>query len=82
MKEVQNENFSVDIGMNRLGKEFEEKLIGLKKGDKTLYEITFPGDYPNPMLAGKNVEFKVDIKDVKVRVKPELDIYTRTLQGE
>ncbi len=73
MKEVQNENFNVDIGMNRLGKEFEEKLIGLKKGDKTLYEITFPGDYPNPMLAGKNVEFKVDIKDVKVRVKPELD---------
>nr|WP_321468631.1 trigger factor [uncultured Desulfobulbus sp.] len=73
MKEVQNQNFSVDIGMHRLGKEFEEKLIGLKKGDKTLYEITFPGDYPNPMLAGKNVEFKVDVKDVKVRVKPELD---------
>ena len=73
MKEVRNENFSVDIGMHRLGKEFEEKLLGLKKGDKTLYEITFPADYPNPMLAGKNVEFKVDIKDVKVRIKPELD---------
>lgn len=73
MKEVHNENFSVDIGMHRLGKDFEEKLIGLKKGDKTLYEITFPADYPNPVLAGKNVEFKVDIKDVKVRIKPELD---------
>lgn len=73
MKEVHNENFNVDIGMHRLGKEFEEKLLGLKKGDKTLYEITFPGDYPNPMLAGKNVEFKVDVKDVKIRVKPELD---------
>lgn len=73
MKEVHNENFSVDIGMHRLGKDFEEKLLGLKKGDKTLYEITFPGDYPNPMLAGKNVEFKVDVKDVKVRVRPELD---------
>ena len=73
MKEVQNQNFSVDIGMQRLGKDFEEKLLGLKKGDKTLYEITFPADYPNPMLAGKNVEFKVDIKDVKVRIKPELD---------
>ena len=73
MKEVHNENFSVDIGMHRLGKEFEEKLLGLKKGDKTLYEITFPADYPNPMLAGKAVEFKVDIKDVKVRIKPELD---------
>jgi trigger factor len=73
MKEVQNQNFSVDIGMHRLGKDFEEKLIGLKKGDKTLYEITFPVDYPNPVLAGKNVEFKVDVKDVKVRIKPELD---------
>jgi len=73
MNEVRNENFSVDMGMHRLGKDFEEKLFGLKKGDKTLYEITFPGDYPNPTLAGKNVEFKVDIKDVKVRIKPELD---------
>lgn len=73
MKEVHNENFSVDIGMHRLGKDFEEKLIGLKKGDKTLYEITFPADYPNPVLAGKNVEFKVDVKDVKIRIKPELD---------
>ncbi len=73
MKEVRNENFSVDIGMHRLGKDFEEKLLGLKKGDKTLYEITFPADYPNPLLAGKTVEFKVDVKDVKVRVKPELD---------
>jgi len=73
LKEVRNENFNVDIGMHRLGKEFEEKLYGLKKGDKTLYEIDFPGDYPNPMLAGKKVEFKVDIKDVKVRIKPAID---------
>jgi trigger factor len=53
MKEVRNENYSVDIGMHRLGKDFEEKLIGLKKGDKTLYEVDFPADYPNPVLAGK-----------------------------
>ena len=36
MKEVHNENFSVDIGMQRLGKDFEEKLLGLKKGDNTV----------------------------------------------
>jgi trigger factor len=73
MKEVRNENFSVDMGMGRLGKDFEEKLLGLKKGAKTLYEIDFPTDYPNPVIAGKKVEFKVDIKDVKVRIKPVLD---------
>ncbi|MBM9536467.1 trigger factor [Desulfobulbus alkaliphilus] len=73
MKEVRSENYNVDIGMHRLGKEFEEKLLGLKKGDKTLYEIDFPGDYPNPVLAGKKVEFKVDIKDVKMRIMAEID---------
>ena len=73
MKEVHNQNFSVDMGMHRLGKDFEEKLLGLKNGEKTLYEIDFPVDYPNPVLAGKKVEFKVDIKDVKVRIKPAID---------
>ncbi len=73
MPQVQNTDYSVDVGRYRLGEEFEDKLLGLKKGDKTLYEIDFPADYPNPLLAGKKVEFKVDIKDIKVRVKPEVD---------
>jgi trigger factor len=73
MKEVHNEDYSVDVGTKKLGDEFEEKLLGLKKGETTLYEIDFPGDYPNPILGGKTVEFKVDVKDVKERIKPELD---------
>ena len=73
MTEVHNENYSVDVGSGSLGEEFEEKLIGLKKGDKTLYEVDFPAEYPNPVLAGKNVEFKVDVKGVKQRIKPEVD---------
>ncbi|MHB8811511.1 MAG: trigger factor [Desulfobulbaceae bacterium] len=73
MKEVHNENYSVDIGSGSLGEEFEEKLVGLKKGDKTLYEVEFPATYPNPVLAGKKVEFKVDVKGVKQRIRPEVD---------
>lgn len=73
MPEVRNENYSVDVGSGSLGEEFEEKLIGMKKGEKTLHEIEFPADYPNPVLAGKNVEFKIDIKDVKQRIKPDID---------
>ncbi|HHB75064.1 MAG TPA: trigger factor [Desulfobulbus sp.] len=73
MKQVHNTDYSIDVGQGRLGEEFESKLIGLKKGEKTIYEIDFPADYPNPILGGKTVEFKVDIKDVKERIKPELD---------
>ncbi|WP_028579937.1 trigger factor [Desulfogranum japonicum] len=73
MPQVQNENYSVDVGSNKLGEDFEKKLLGLKKDDKTLYEVDFPADYPNPLIRGKKIEFKVDVKDVKVRLKPELD---------
>ena len=73
MPEVRNEDYSVDVGSGSLGKEFEEKLIGMKRGEKTLYEVEFPGEYPNPVLAGKKVEFKVDVKDAKQRIKPEID---------
>ncbi len=73
MKQVHNTDYSIDVGQGRLGEEFESKLLGLKKGEKTIYEIDFPVDYPNPILAGKTVEFKVDIKDVKERIKPALD---------
>ncbi len=73
MKQVHNTDYSIDVGQGRLGEEFESKLLGLKKGEKTIYEIDFPADYPNPILSGKTVEFKVDIKDVKQRIKPELD---------
>jgi trigger factor len=73
MKQVHNENYSIDVGAKRLGAEFEEQLIGLKKGESALYETTFPSDYPNPVMAGKTIEFKVDVKEIKERIKPDLD---------
>ncbi|MCL7487631.1 MAG: trigger factor [Desulfobulbaceae bacterium] len=83
MPEVHNENYSVDIGSGSLGREFEEKLVGLKQGEKTLYEVEFPAEYPNPVLAGKKVEFKVDVKGVKQRIKPELDDeFAKDISGE
>ncbi|MGX9728523.1 MAG: trigger factor [Candidatus Electronema sp. VV] len=73
MKEVHNENYSIDVGTKRLGAEFEEQLIGLKKGESALYETEFPADYVNPVMAGKKIEFKVDVKEIKERVKPTAD---------
>jgi len=73
MKEVHNENYSIDVGTKRLGAEFEEQLLGLKKDESALYETDFPADYPNPVMAGKKIEFKVDVKEIKERVKPALD---------
>lgn len=73
IKQVVGENYSVDVGSGQFGKEFEEKLLGLKKGEETSQEIDFPANFANPILAGKKVEFKINVKDVKERLLPTLD---------
>ncbi|HIQ38007.1 MAG TPA: trigger factor [Desulfocapsa sulfexigens] len=73
MKEVKNDNYSVDVGSGKLSPEFEEKLVGMKQGEDATHEVDFPADYVNPVLAGKTVEFHVKIKEVKERVLSELN---------
>lgn len=73
LKQVVGENYSVDVGSGQYGNEFEEKLLGLKKGEEASQEIDFPANFANPILAGKKVEFKINVKDVKERVLPALD---------
>ncbi|MDG4476381.1 trigger factor [Thiovibrio frasassiensis] len=73
IKQVVGENYSVDVGSGQYGKEFEEKLLGLKKGEEASQEIDFPANFANPILASKKVEFKINVKDVKERVLPPLD---------
>jgi trigger factor len=73
MKEVKNENYSVDVGAGKLSPEFEEKFIGMKQGEDASHDVEFPAEYVNPVLAGKKVEFRVKVKDVKERVLPELN---------
>ncbi|MDP2105259.1 MAG: trigger factor, partial [Desulfobulbaceae bacterium] len=73
MKHVTGHEFPVDIGSGRYGKEFEEMLIGLNKGEETTREVQFPVDFANTTLAGKTVEFKVTVKDIKERLLPAID---------
>ncbi len=73
MKQVRNEDYSVDVGSGRLGEEFEKKLVGMKNGEEASHEIDFAESHPNPFLKGKNVEFRVKVKDVKERILADLD---------
>jgi len=73
IKQVVGENYSVDVGSAQFGNEFEEKLLGLKKGEEACQEIDFSANFANPILAGKKVEFKINVKDVKERLLPVLD---------
>ncbi len=66
-------NFELEIGSNQFIPGFEDKMIGLKKGEKTSIQVTFPKDYHAQEMAGKDAEFKLDIHDIKVKEKAEVN---------
>ena len=70
IKHVKNDNFSLEVGSGKMGPEFEEKLVGMRKGQEASQEVDFPEKHPNPILAGKQIDFRISIKDVQERVLP------------
>ena len=57
-------DYSLKLGSGAFVPGFEEQLIGAKVGETRDINITFPENYV-PNLAGKDVVFKVTIKDIQ-----------------
>lgn len=66
-------DFDLEIGSKSFIDNFEDQLVGLKKGEKKDVNVTFPENYHAENLKGKPAVFKVTIKDVKEKVYPELN---------
>ena len=66
-------DFDLEIGSHSFIDNFEDQLVGLKKGDKKDVNVTFPKEYHAEDLKGKSAVFEVEIKSVKERVLPELN---------
>ncbi len=67
------ENYQLKIGSHSFIDTFEDQLVGLNIGDKKDVEVTFPKDYHEASLAGKPATFKVEIKNIRERIMPELN---------
>ena len=61
------------IGSGQFIPGFEEQLSGVKTGDEKTITVTFPEDYPAKHLAGKDAQFAVTVKQVKVEGETKLD---------
>jgi len=57
------ENFPLTLGSGQFVPGFEDQLVGAKIGESRDVNITFPTNYV-PDLAGKDVVFKVTVKDI------------------
>ena len=66
-------NHPLVLGSGSFVPGFEDQLIGAKVGETVTVSLTMPEDYGNEELAGKEVEFTVDVKEVKRKEHPELN---------
>ncbi len=73
LKELSAENHLLEVGSKTFVPGFEDQLIGLKKEETKTIFVTFPPDYNVSHLAGKDVQFKVNVKGIRIKKIPEID---------
>ena len=61
------------LGSGNLIPGFEDQLVGVNKGEAKEISVSFPADYTNKDLAGKDAVFKVMVKEIKRAVMPEVN---------
>lgn len=63
----------LELGAKQFIEGFEDGIVGMKKGENKTISLKFPDPYHAPELAGKPVEFKVNLVDIKAKSLPELN---------
>ncbi len=64
------------------GTPFVDNLVGLSAGDESSFAVTFPADYEEEEMAGRDASFDLTIIDVKSRDLPPLDDELAKLEGD
>ncbi|HEB81170.1 MAG TPA: trigger factor, partial [Chromatiales bacterium] len=67
------ESVSVELGSGHLLDAFEERLQGLKPGDRAAFDVSYPAEHPKAEVAGKTVHYTVLVHSVSESHLPALD---------
>ncbi len=63
----------VELGGGNLIEGFEQGLLGAEAGETRTVEVSFPPDYDNVELAGREATLEVTVKEVKAKQLPAVD---------
>ena len=73
LKEMKADNYILEVGSKTFIPGFEEQLLGLKKGETKQIRVKLPDDYHAKHLAGEEVLFSVNLKNIKEKKLPDID---------
>ncbi len=67
------ENHAMKVGEGHILKEFDDQLVGMKRGDNREIKVKFPEDYHNGKLANQEITFQIKLHEIREEVLPEID---------
>ena len=69
----QAKDTTIMVGKEYFVPGFDDKIVGTKKGETKEFTLPYPKEFHQKNIAGKNVEFRVTVKDIFEREQPVLD---------
>lgn len=72
-EDEKGKDYLLKVNTNPPSSIFGDSLIGMSVNEEKEIEVTLPQNYPKKKLAGKEVKYKVKLKEIKERVLPKLD---------
>ncbi len=66
-------DYPIILGSNSMIPGFEDGIIGIKKNEEKIIQVTFPKDYHAKELAGKTADFTINAKKVSEPHAPAMD---------
>lgn len=70
---IRRERLPIELGSDNNIDEFNEKLLGARAGAELEFPVDYPADYGAKHLAGRRVDYRLAVREVKQPILPDLD---------
>ena len=72
-KDIEAKDTYCEVGSDNTLPEFSDNLLGAQTGDKRSFPVKYPNDFPNKELAGTEVQYDIEVQDIRQKQVPELN---------
>ena len=70
---IHGTNAALEVGAGQVLPEIEQGVVGMMEGEEKNIPITLPEDYRDAALAGKIIDIRLTVVELKEKVLPDLD---------
>ncbi len=67
------ENFAMKIGEGTISEELDRQMTGMMPGESKEIPVAFDDDHDNKDLAGQNIDFHVQLHEIREEILPEIN---------